>query len=81
MGRTKRCLFERQAAEGRWGICELRGLWVVASACSLIGGLPIPPLRVLTRRLLISGLWSYPGLKVLGFSKKGSSKSELSSLR
>ena len=57
--------FGRQAAEGRWGTCGLRGLWVVASACSLIGGLPIPPLRVLTLRLLMLGLWRFPGLKVL----------------
>ena len=74
-----RCLWEV-----RWGICELRGLWVVASACSLIVGLPIPPLRVLILRLLMLGLWGYPGLSVLGRArvpKKGSCKSPSSSRR
>ena len=73
--------FGRQAAAGRWGHLEIEGLWVVAPAGSLIVGLPIPPLRVLTLRLLMLGLWGHPGLKVLGFSKKGCSKAPSSSLR
>ena len=47
------------------GHLRIEGLCVVGSACSLIVGLPIPPLRVLTLRLLMLGLWGYPGLKVL----------------
>ena len=56
------------SSRGEVGHLRIEGLWVVASAaeCSLIVGLPIPPLRVLTRRRLMLGLWGYPGLTVLG---------------
>ena len=40
---------------------RIEGLWVVGSASSLIVGLPIPPLRVLTLGLPMLGLWGYPG--------------------
>ena len=43
------------------GHLRIEGLWVVAPACSLIGDLPIPPMRVLTLRLLMLGLWATLG--------------------
>ena len=46
------------------GHLRLEGLWVVASACCLMVGLPMPPLRVLTLRLLMLLPW-VEGARVL----------------